>query len=271
MYFVTKANIIASHVFWENLSADSQKKFCRFLSNLYNLKITRLLIPSFCKRYHISHDKLEIYSPASNQNKFQSFQDFFTRKLKYQLQINSEFAYPCEGYVCDSGNFANLKEVNVKGNLIHPKKIFGRFENEINNQDSFLNIFLHNHNYHRFHSPINGIVIDIEHIPGKLLFLRPWFYARSMVSLPAFLNERVIIKLQDHNQKNWLVSFVAGMGVGNIQLNEKIQIGNHLNAGDEMGLFLLGSTCCMSVPYQLQPYKYMEQVSVGAEITYKNN
>ncbi len=266
MYFITKANIITSQLFWENLSDSSQKKLCHFLARIYNSKISRFAIPFFCKRYSISQNLLQKYKPASGKNDFQSFQDFFTRKLAIPLKTNGSMSWPCEGYVCESGKFSDLNLVNIKGNLIKATKIFGKFHQDILAESSFFNIFLHNHNYHRFHSPVDAEVLDIEAISGKLLFLRPWFYQKNQVSFPSFLNERVIIKLKDSNQLVWHLCFVAGMGVGNIELHKNISIGNQIKMGDEIGLFLLGSTCCMSVPYLVAPKNYMAQVEVGAAI-----
>lgn len=266
MYFFTKANVIASQYFWENLSGNSQKKLCRLFSSFYNCRLSSVMIQPFCFRYKITQDKLRNYLPASGKNKFQSFQDFFTRKLANDLKVYSDFAWPCEGFVCESGKFKEIGEVNVKGNLINACNIFGRFYSEIENDSTFVNIFLHNHNYHRFHSPVDGTVLDIQFISGKLLFLRPWFYQKSKVSLPSFLNERVIIKMKDKNQKTWLICFVAGMGVGNIRLHNNIAIGSEIKIGEEIGLFLLGSTCCMSVPYSLGSKRYMEFVEVGKGI-----
>jgi phosphatidylserine decarboxylase len=266
MYFITKANILISKLIWENLSENSQKSFCRFLSIVYRSKISKIAIPYFCNRYHLTEEKLLLFKPASGNIEYESFQDFFTRQLRKPLVVENEFSWPCEGYVCESGKFVELKEINVKGNTIQAREIFGKFKNEIEDQFSFANIFLHNHNYHRFHSPIKGTIEEIQFISGKLLFLRPWFYPRKKVSFPSFLNERVILKIKDQNQKPWLLSFVAGMGVGNIKLHSNIFEGSTINTGDEIGLFLLGSTCCMSIPYSIQHKKYMEQVIAGTKL-----
>lgn len=268
MYFLTKANVIASQFFWENLSENSQKRLCRLTSSFYGSRLSKIFIPLFCNRYNLTAEKLKNYLPASDKNEFQSFQDFFTRKLAYQLKIFSDFVWPCEGFVCENGKFSDLGEINIKGNLINAKEIFGRFNCDIKSDCTFVNIFLHNHNYHRFHSPINGTVEDIQFISGKLLFLRPWLYQKSKVSFPSFLNERVIVKMKDQNQKMWLVCFVAGMGVGNIKLHANVAIGNQITVGEEIGLFLLGSTCCLSVPYSLVSKRYMEPVEVGSNIKF---
>lgn len=267
MMLLTKTNIIFSDLIWENLSEKNQKKVCSFLSSIYRLKISKYLILPFCRRYRILEENLNQYSPGYGGNQYTSFQDFFTRKLKEPLSFKRPFGSPVEGYVCESGVVRDLNNVKVKGQNINVREIFGSKSNQINPDDGFLNIFLHNHNYHRFHMPTDGVITSIEHIPGKLLFLRPWFYQRHNVSFPSFVNERVVVSFKDSHCKTWFVTFVAGMGVGNIKINEHVQIGKQIKSGEELGLFYLGSTCCLIVPYAIKKFKYMEKISVGGELS----
>lgn len=266
MFLITKTNVYVSRVVWENMSPSWQKKLCSKMAAIYQSKLSAKFIPFFCKRYKLDEEKLKNYLPASGSQKFQSFQDFFTRRLKTSLVTNSDFVWPCEGYVCENGHVDQLKEVDVKGNRINLKEIFGSLKNKIAPNSYFTNIFLHNHNYHRFHSPADVTIKSVLHIPGKLLFLRPWFYTKSKVSHPSFLNERVVIEMEDSSQKTWLLCFVAGMGVGNIKLEPKIAVGTQVAIGEEIGLFLLGSSCCMISPYSIDSMKYMHGVKVGNAI-----
>jgi phosphatidylserine decarboxylase len=271
MFLITKANVYVSRMMWENMSPSWQKKLCAKLAAIYQTKLSAKFIPFFCQRYKMDAEKLKNYEPASGERTFQSFQDFFTRKLKTKLAINSDFAWPCEGYVCENGQIDQLNEVDVKGNRINIREIFGSLKNKIGPRDYFTNIFLHNHNYHRFHSPTNATIKSIVHIPGKLLFLRPWFYTKSKVSHPSFLNERVVIEMEDAFQKTWLLCFVAGMGVGNIKLQPNVSVGSKVTIGEEIGLFLLGSSCCMISPYSLEKMGYMDAVKVGNPILVAKN
>ena len=195
-----------------------------------------------------------------------SFQDFFTRKLKIPLLQGSSNVWPCQGYVCDFGLVKNLAPVKIKGE-IHPVPfIFGNAENRIPGDYFFVNIFLHNHNYHRFHSPIDGTIINIQYVKGQLTFLRPWLYRKADVSLPAFKNERIIIEIQDSENRSWFLSFIGGMGVGRIQMHDNVKVGNKINHADEIGLFLLGSTCCMAIPETIPNLHYMKKIQVGDKL-----
>jgi phosphatidylserine decarboxylase len=198
--------------------------------------------------------------------KYSSFQDFFTRKLLVPIPKGKFEIWPCQGAVCDFGIIKNLDSTKIKGeNKIVPI-IFGSSSKEIPENYFFINIFLHNYNYHRFHSPINGTVKKIEYIKGKLNFLRPWLYSRKHISEPAFKNERYILVLEDDQTRSWFLTFVGGMGVGKIKLNPLVLIGNKINIGDEIGVFLLGSTCCMAIPTEINGLHYLKKVDAGQNL-----
>jgi phosphatidylserine decarboxylase len=140
-----------------------------------------------------------------------------------------------------------LDQINIKGEKKEVRVIFGRSQDEIPSDYYFTNVFLHNNNYHRIHAPVTGEIMDIEHIRGELVLLRPWVY-KNDPSLPALRNERVNVTLQDVEGRKWYVSIVGGPAVGTIVLDENTQVGNSVNQIEELGTFLLGSTCCIASP-----------------------
>ena len=224
------------------------------------------LIAPFCHKYAMEEQFLLDYQPSSENSSYTSFQDFFTRRLRTPLTKGNSYVWPCQGYLCDFGKVKELAPVKIKGEMHPVPYIFGNAENRIPDDYFFLNIFLHNHNYHRFHSPVNGTIINIEYIKGQLTFLRPWLYKKSLVSLPAFKNERVIIEIEDQKGRSWFVTFIGGMGVGKIKLHENIQVGQEIEHADEIGLFLLGSTCCLAIPETIDNLNYMQKVQVGEKL-----
>ena len=143
--------------------------------------------------------------------------------------------------------------------------IFGQGGENIPDNYYFSNVFLHNRDYHRIHSPINGIISRIEHIPGDLVMLRPWIYANDP-SHPALRNERVNVDITDKNGKIWYLSIVGGPAVGTIELNEKTQLNSKITAGEELATFLLGSTCCMASPIALNK-DVGKNVQIGESLT----
>lgn len=113
---------------------------------------------------------------------------------------------------------------------------------------------------------MDGIVRQIKTLKGNLNFLRPWLYPRERVSEPAFKNERVIIEIEDKKGQSWWLALVGGMGVGTIQLASMMQTGTFVLEGDVIGGFLLGSTCCLIVPFEVLNLKYLQAVDIGESL-----
>lgn len=205
------------------------------------------------------------YRPGSGGDHYSSFQDFFTRRLANRLTPESDNVWPVQGYVCDFGRLGDLGPVEVKGQTCSPRAIFKNADRLVDDH-FFVNIFLHNHNYHRFHAPVDGTVRKIEFQNGELTFLRPWLYPRDRVSEPALRNERVVIEIEDGEGRSWFLCFVAGMGVGGLKLADAVVVGNKISCGQEIGVFLMGSTCCMAIPRAVEGLRYMLAVDVGTSI-----
>ncbi|MBC7421507.1 MAG: phosphatidylserine decarboxylase [Bdellovibrio sp.] len=263
MKLITRLNKYFAQFFWNLLPATIQKTVSFIWSIVYKTKFSKVFIGPFAVRYRISAEEMKKFSPASGKNEYQSFQDFFTRRLRKVFQPLHESISPCEGLVCETGIISELKLVNVKGRNFSVRNIFGRIGNQIPGSHFFINIFLHNHNYHRFHSPVQGVIKSIQKIPGQLNFLRPWLYLNRQVSEPAFVNERLVVEIESANQERWFLSFVGGMGVGQIKIYEHLTPGALLQCGEEMGLFLLGSTCCLAVPRKKSEYKFLSKINLG--------
>lgn len=263
MNLSTRAHQYFALFFWNLLPIPVQKTFSFIWSHFYKTRFSSVFIHAFVNHYKLSSKKLSQYRPASGSNTYLSFQDFFTRKLNTELVVQHSTIIPCEGVVCENGPVHLLNHINVKGQFFSVRKIFGDLGQSIPDHYSFLNIFLHNHHYHRFHAPVTGTVKSIITIPGQLNFLRPWLYKTTQVSEPAFVNERIVVEVVDSNLQSWFISFVGGMGVGQIKIHEKFQIGSPMACGEEIGLFLLGSTCCLAIPKTVKTFKYLEKVSVG--------
>lgn len=252
--------------FWNFLPRVFQKNISVFLSLLYSTPISKFFIVPFARRYNLNQEELLKYAPGSGAKAYRSFQDFFTRQLVLPIVPRHSSIFPCEGQVCESGQVSELPQVNVKGELHTVKEIFGGLADSVPDSHFFINIFLHNHNYHRFHAPVTGVIKSLQYIPGQLNFLRPWLYPIEKVSEPAFVNERVVLEIEDANQQPWFLTFVGGMSVGKIKLHDKVRSGAYLDCGEEIGLFLLGSTCCIAAPLASKKIRFLSRVKVGDPI-----
>ena len=250
---------------WNNLSEETHKINSQIFSRFFISKLSRFIIWPYCFVYGLSKEDLNYFHPESESLKYKNFGDFFKRKLKSFPENSAEFVWPCEGYLCDWGLFKDKLITLVKGQNISPQAIF-QSNHKISDDYFFTNIFLHNHNYHRIHSPICGRIIDIKRISGGLTFLRPWFYQKDSVSSPALRNERLNVEILDNENRTWYLSMVGGFGVGTIKLSKAIVLNSKVNLGDEIGWFELGSTVCMASPIAIKVDKYLQIIKVGTEI-----
>lgn len=250
-----------ANLYWNRLSPKMQKRISGIFSGIFSLKASRLIIIPYCAYFGLDADYLDQFEPESGKD-YGSYSDFFRRRYKAPPAMESKFVWPCEGYVCDAGHFDEKTVARVKGQDIHAAFIFDN-DGAIPSDYYFVNIFLHNHNYHRIHSPLRATVTNVTWTEGSLDFLRPWFYARADVSRPAFRNERVTLEMLDDRQRTWYMTLVGGFGVGTIRLKETVGPGAVINVGQELGLFELGSTVCLASPEPLNVRTDLQPVFVG--------
>ena len=220
---------------WNNLSEETHKINSQIFSRFFVSTFSRFMISPYCYFYGISDDYLNYFCPESNSLKYANFGDFFKRKLKALPDNKAQLIWPCEGYVCDWGLFIDKMITTVKGQKISPQSVF-QSATPIPGDYFFTNIFLHNHNYHRIHSPISGRITDIKRISGSLTFLRPWFYRKDEVSSPALKNERLNVEILDDENRTWHISMVGGFGVGTIKLSNSIVLNASVNRGEELAV-----------------------------------
>lgn len=247
---------------WGNLPSHVQRWISKLYASVYDRSFTKYVIKPYCKLNYKDSSYLDQFQSESGNTEYNSFQDFFTRVYKNPPVFRSDFIWPCEGLLCDYGRVNELDKINVKGDKRTVRAIFGKFGSLIRDNHYFSNVFLHNNNYHRIHSPARLTLMGVEHIRGDLVLLRPWVYKHDP-SLPALRNERVNLHLQDEKKRDWFISIVGGPAVGTIVLNKKTQPGYQFDIGEELGKFLLGSTCCMTSPVKMTGSHLGDTVYMG--------
>lgn len=235
----------------------------KLFSKLFETSLSRFFIKPYAWYHYGDQAYLNQYTPASGARGYQSFQDFFTRCLKKPIATNVPYVWPCEGTLCEASAVNPGMKTLVKGDRRYIEVIFDEPQGTVPNSYFFTNVFLHNKNYHRIHSPVAGTVESIKRLPGKLFFLRPRLNG-NMPSFPAIYNERVNMKLRDHDGRPWFLSIVGGPGVATVELPHGLAIGHTITVGQELAMFKLGSTCCMASPYNPN-VKVGASVEVGAK------
>ena len=251
-----------ANLFWIHTPGIFQKQISKFFAKIFSFKVSRYFIFPYCILFGLSAEYLDQFEPESGETAYYSYSDFFKRKYKSRPQVSNQTIWPCEGYVCDWGWFSQKNKTKVKGEILNLNEIF-KSNQHVTEEYYFTNIFLHNHNYHRVHSPVNGTISKITQVAGDLIFLRPWFYKRGDVSYPAVRNERYIFEIIDQLDRPWYLAMVGGFGVGSIELANNFTIGSQVRAGQEIAKFNLGSTVCLATPMQIKIERFLQTVCVG--------
>ena len=226
--------------------------------------IKNYLIKRFLKNYHTKLKLDEAIEP--NPFAYDSFNSFFTRKLKEELRpidnSSDSIVSPVDGLLNQFGKISNDK-------LIQAKNIDYKLDQLVGDESlsksfidgDFATIYLAPFHYHRIHMPISGILEKMLYIPGKLFSVNNET-AEGIKDLYT-KNERVVAIFNTEIGRVAVI-LVGAMIVGSIETfwhgavspphYKTIQAWdyssteeNHikLNKGEEMGLFKLGSTVIM--------------------------
>jgi phosphatidylserine decarboxylase len=250
---------------WGRFSDSCHFAVSQALAKFYETRLSRYFIVPYCLWQYGDKNYYKRFKPGNNKSSFETFQDFFTRDLITEPQINSDAVWPCEGFLCELGPATDFKSCKVKGEERRVETVFGISKDELKEDEHFSNVFLHNNNYHHIHAPVSGVISRIQHIPGALLFLRPWAY-RKNPSLPALTNERYNVDILDKDNKRWCLSIVGGPLVATINLKNGLNIGSNVRIGEKIASFAMGSTCCMLSPIPPKA-KVGQLVDFGDSIT----
>jgi phosphatidylserine decarboxylase len=211
--------------------------------------VKNILIRLFIFRYAIDLRMAE----QSDIRHYTCFNHFFTRALK----MNARPIDPKLSSIISpvDGTLSQMGKIN-KDQLIQAKKIFYSTAQLLTNaawaeqfnQGYFATIYLSPRDYHRVHMPLDGKLIQMFYIPGKLFSVNP----TTTETLPHLftLNERLICLFETAVGKMALI-FVGAMIVAGIVTRWQGKITAPLppltqpilfKKGDELGHFELGST-----------------------------
>ena len=223
--------------------------------------ITTAIIDDFIKRYQV--DMSEAAEPDSSR--YASFNLFFTRALRDGVRpiAQTDLVSPVDGAISQLGPIEGDQIFQAKGHHYSTRALVGgdatlaaQFEH-----GSFATIYLSPKDYHRIHMPCAGRLRRMIHVPGALFSVNP----ATAAGVPGLFarNERVVCVF-DGARGPFIVVLVGATIVGSMATAwhgivnpprsstlrewsyENGQI--TLNAGDECGRFLLGSTVVMLFP-----------------------
>lgn len=232
-----------------------------YLANLQAGAATTAVIRWFIQRYQVNMAEALDPDPAA----YDSFNAFFTRALQPGARplATSDWICPVDGAVSQLGDIAGDQIFQAKGHNYSSQALLGGdAQLAAQFQDGhFATIYLSPRDYHRIHMPCAGKLLRMIHVPGDLFSVNPTT-ARGVPGLFA-RNERVVCIFEGPFGQFAMVlvgaTIVGSMatvwhGVVNPPRPGKIREWDystqniHLQQGDEMGRFLLGSTIVLLTP-----------------------
>lgn len=228
-----------------------------WLASTDNALVKNTFIKWFVKRYKVDMSLAAEENPLA----YACFNDFFTRALKPGARpIDSaadSIVCPADGAISQLGNIVDGRIFQAKGQDYTTLELLGGDETLAAEfaGGTFATVYLSPRDYHRVHMPYGGKLRSMASIPGELFSVNtvtaenvPRLFAR---------NERAVA-IFDTDIGPMAVVLVGAMIVAGIETVWDGQIAPfasreiatslypyqniHLNKGDEMGRFKLGST-----------------------------
>ncbi|MCY4642902.1 MAG: archaetidylserine decarboxylase [Gammaproteobacteria bacterium] len=236
-----------------------------FLSRI-TFWVTRLQTPlknpairAFIRTFNI--DMTEACYPDPED--YASFNEFFTRRLIPGARPIASGAdvivSPADGYISQFSSYAGQRAIQAKGRWFSMHQLLGG-ANEYGclcERGKFVTVYLSPRNYHRVHMPLDGTLLEMIHVPGRLFSVAP--YAGEVLNNLYARNER-IVSIFKTGTGYMAVVMVGAVNVAAIEMTwhglvtpprgktiyRKKYSGIDLKKGEELGVFNMGSTAIVA-------------------------
>jgi phosphatidylserine decarboxylase len=216
--------------------------------------LSRLAASLYSRAYGVNLEEAE----ASN-GAYASFDQFFTRKLRSGARPIAEASVvsPADGRLEQLGPVSVAGSISVKATSYRVGELIGD-DQEARRYDggSFAVIYLSPGDYHRVHTPVAGKLVLVRSLPGDLFPVNR-IGERHIPNL-FVRNQRVALVIDTPHIGRVTVVMVGAIIVGRITVTAlggpdtrpgvyPIEPPAPLEAGDEIGVFHLGSTAVLFV------------------------
>jgi len=198
---------------------------------------SRVMIRRFAKVYGIVIDEAE--KPLAQ---YTTLNEFFTRRLKPGQRVIHDGAdslvSPVDALITGAGVIEDGTMLDVKGQTYTLSELLNHSTRSASyNNGYYIVLYLSPTDYHRIHTPVSGMVVDRQHIAGKVYPVNDFGlrYMRNVLSR----NERLITYMK-HSFGETAVVKVGAMNVSSIKYVQPLR--DEMSKGDELAYFEFGST-----------------------------
>lgn len=207
---------------------------------LQNTSWSKSKVAPFIKEFSIP---MEDFLPESGT--YNSFNDFFVRQFRegkrHFTQNKNEMAAFAEARYFGYESMTPDQKIPVKGNYLSAESLLhdGKWSNTFKNGPLLL-ARLCPVDYHRFHYPDSGKVIEDYRVHGLFHSVNPL----ALKAKPEIFiqNERHVTIMETENFGKLAYVEVGAICVGKIIQSKKLFSGMSFNRGDEKGYFLFGGS-----------------------------
>lgn len=215
----------------------SRKWISRITGRFAQSPASRRFIPRFARMYGIRVEEAE-----KRLEEYSTLNDFFTRKLKIGLRaVDNDpeaLVSPVDALITGAGEIKSGTILNVKGQDYTVEELLNRSPRTENYKNGyFIVLYLSPTDYHRIHTPVDGTIVEREHIAGKVYPVNE-FGLRHMRRVLS-RNERLITYIR-HAHAETAVVKVGAMNVSSIKYVEPLH--DKVTKGEELAYFEFGST-----------------------------
>ncbi len=175
------------------------------------------------------------------EDPYSTFNQFFTRRVTETARPfaqGEDFPAPCDARYFAYASLNDDVSIPVKGSFFKASALLNHEKwNDVFDQGPGFIARLCPVDYHRFHFPDTGRVLDSWRIPGALHSVNPWALAfREDIFM---INEREVTILETEHFGKLAYVEVGATCVGKIQQTHQ---GESFERGDEKGMFLFGGS-----------------------------
>lgn len=227
-----------NQAFFRLLTELSSRKWISSITGAFaQSSVSRLLIPRFAKLYGIRLDDAE-----KAVSEYRSLNEFFTRRLKPGLRPIHEavdsLVSPVDALITGIGRIESGQLLNVKGQDYTIEELLNQSPRMVNYKNGFYYVlYLSPTDYHRIHAPVSGLILEKEHVPGKVYPVNDFGLTQMRRVLSR--NERLITYIE-HEHGEIAVVKVGAMNVSSIRYSEALP--DRLERGGDLAYFEFGST-----------------------------
>ncbi|MCQ6559675.1 archaetidylserine decarboxylase [Paenibacillus mendelii] len=215
----------------------SRKWISKLTGRFAQSPASRRFIPKFANMYGIRIEEAE-----KRLDEYRTLNEFFTRRLKAGIRTiddgTTALVSPVDALITGAGPIDSGTIMNVKGQDYTVDELLNHSPRTENYKDGYyIVLYLSPTDYHRIHTPVEGMIVEREHVPGRVYPVNE-FGLRHMRRVLS-RNERLITYIH-HTAGETAVVKVGAMNVSSIKYVEPRH--DKVTKGQELAYFEFGST-----------------------------